>query len=62
MQTLPVGTRVFRNFDEAVYIKQVETDDPKKPSKWVSEKQNSIFVSDIAIQTNHKQYKNLELS
>jgi len=61
MDILPVGTKVFRSYDEVIYRKNQPTDDIKKPSAWMSDKGTKIFVSDVAIQTNHKQYRNLTL-
>lgn len=61
MDTLPVGTKVFRSYDEVVYCKTQSTEDIKKPVAWLSDKGTKIYVSDVAIQSNHKQYSNLTL-
>jgi hypothetical protein len=61
MDILPVGTKIFRAFDEAIYRKNQSSYDPKSPVAWVSESGNKIFVSDVAIQTNFKMYRNLTL-
>jgi hypothetical protein len=61
MENLPVGTKIFRSFDEAIYRKNQESYDIKQPVAWVSESGNKIYASDVSIQTNHKQYRNLTL-
>ena len=61
MDILPVGTKVLRSFDEVIYRKNRETEDIKSPAPWVSDKGGQIFASDLAIQSNYKQYRNLTL-
>lgn len=60
MDILPIGTKVWRSYDGAVYRKNKETEDIKKPAPWTSDNA-TIYVSDVAIQTNHKMYRNLTL-
>lgn len=61
MDILPVGTKVFHRNDEIVYRKNKPSDNLKQPVAWVAESGDTIIVSDVAIQTNHKQYRNLTL-
>jgi hypothetical protein len=58
MKSLPLGTKLKREFDGLTYEKITFFDDPKQVSEWRS-RRGPIFVSDVSAQTN-KQYELLD--
>lgn len=57
---LPVGTTVFRRYDEQTYTKMSESESIEKPCEWRSPKGHFISVSDFCIQTKYNLYTDIK--
>ena len=60
MESLPIGTTVYRSFDNRTYVKETYSDDLKRPCIWRHlSSQFPLFLSDTSVQTNTKQFSNI---
>ena len=60
MESLPIGTTTFRSFDEQTYVKASFSNDLKRPCIWRSPSGHPLFISDVSIQTNTKQFSDIK--